>query len=578
MGPHRPRAGLPAALTRAPSLPLALLGALPLIAVLAWNAWVSDDAYITFRVADNLLHGHGLRWNVDERVQAYSNPLWLLVFTPVYAIVGDAWAAALLLGVGCTLAAVVLARRWTPTTAGYLALVAGAMGSKALVDYGTSGLENPLGSLLLVAFVMRAEAVTATTGRAPATRRVASLSALAALLLVHRLDASLLVAPTMLALPWLTARAVSPGGPSAPALRPWLVGGLLGATPLLLWLAFATAYYGDPLPNTAAAKLQSGWQTGDLALQGVRYLLDSLRRDPITLVTVAAGLGATVWRPTRLRLALAAGVALHLLYVVKIGGDFMSGRFLTAPLVLAALLLVQTRPADAGTDASTDAEAADPGRLRLPPVWPRLVWALPLLGVLNPDGPLANPPYAAGRIDLEQAVARYRTPDDHGICDERAFYYPTTALALATQLPRVPDHPWRAVAERARAQAARRPAPTGRVARVHGVMPSVGFAGFFAGPEVHLIDSYALVDPFLAAMPPVRPGQRIGHIERVLPEGYVQSRADDRDLLRDPALHGLYADVELRTRAALTAPGRASAIVRHLLGRGPAHGRGGAAP
>ena len=33
------------------------------------TAWVGDDAYISFRPLDNLLNGHGLRWNVAERVQ-----------------------------------------------------------------------------------------------------------------------------------------------------------------------------------------------------------------------------------------------------------------------------------------------------------------------------------------------------------------------------------------------------------------------------------------------------------------------------------------------------------------------------
>ena len=45
----------------------------------AINAWMSDDAYISFRTIDNLFQGYGLRWNVVERVQAYTNPLWLFV-------------------------------------------------------------------------------------------------------------------------------------------------------------------------------------------------------------------------------------------------------------------------------------------------------------------------------------------------------------------------------------------------------------------------------------------------------------------------------------------------------------------
>ena len=35
------------------------------------RAWVADDAFITGRVIENLVAGHGLRWNTDERVQVF---------------------------------------------------------------------------------------------------------------------------------------------------------------------------------------------------------------------------------------------------------------------------------------------------------------------------------------------------------------------------------------------------------------------------------------------------------------------------------------------------------------------------
>ena len=35
------------------------------------NAWVSDDAYILFRSLDQLLSGHGPRWNPHERVHLH---------------------------------------------------------------------------------------------------------------------------------------------------------------------------------------------------------------------------------------------------------------------------------------------------------------------------------------------------------------------------------------------------------------------------------------------------------------------------------------------------------------------------
>jgi arabinofuranosyltransferase len=49
------------------------------------RAWLCDDAYITFRTVDNFIHGYGLTWNVAERVQAYTHPLWMLLLSGVYA-------------------------------------------------------------------------------------------------------------------------------------------------------------------------------------------------------------------------------------------------------------------------------------------------------------------------------------------------------------------------------------------------------------------------------------------------------------------------------------------------------------
>ena len=33
------------------------------------NAWMGDDAYITYRVVWNFVHGYGLTFNPDERVR-----------------------------------------------------------------------------------------------------------------------------------------------------------------------------------------------------------------------------------------------------------------------------------------------------------------------------------------------------------------------------------------------------------------------------------------------------------------------------------------------------------------------------
>jgi hypothetical protein len=43
------------------------------------RAWTSDDAFISFRYAQNLVEGKGLVYNAGERVEGYSNFLWTLL-------------------------------------------------------------------------------------------------------------------------------------------------------------------------------------------------------------------------------------------------------------------------------------------------------------------------------------------------------------------------------------------------------------------------------------------------------------------------------------------------------------------
>jgi len=43
------------------------------------TSWTSDDAIITFRSLENFLHGYGPVFNIGERVQTFTHPLWFLI-------------------------------------------------------------------------------------------------------------------------------------------------------------------------------------------------------------------------------------------------------------------------------------------------------------------------------------------------------------------------------------------------------------------------------------------------------------------------------------------------------------------
>src|SRR5262245_40579712 len=87
-------------------LPLTLFWLSLFTIVLLRTAWVSDDAYFTFRTIDNAVHGYGLRWNVAERVQAYTHPLWMLLVLPFYAITREAFFTSIVISIALTLVTV----------------------------------------------------------------------------------------------------------------------------------------------------------------------------------------------------------------------------------------------------------------------------------------------------------------------------------------------------------------------------------------------------------------------------------------------------------------------------------------
>ncbi len=76
------------------------------------NAWIGDDAYITFRVVDNFINGYGLRFNPDERVQAYTHPLWMLLLSAAYAVTADLFYTTLTLSYILCVAALAVVLRF----------------------------------------------------------------------------------------------------------------------------------------------------------------------------------------------------------------------------------------------------------------------------------------------------------------------------------------------------------------------------------------------------------------------------------------------------------------------------------
>lgn len=483
------------------------------------TAWVCDDAYITLRTVDNAVHGYGLRWNVAERVQSYTHPLWMLLLTAVYAVTREPYFTTLAVsfvvaGLGVLLLTFGLGRARPIAAIVLLALC----GSRAFVEFSTSGLENPLTHLLLIAFVwllLRPDVAPASAFR---------LCLCGSLIALTRQDAVLLVAPALALVGW---RELRTGGVRA-VLH--MAAGLL---PIVVWEAFSLVYYGFLFPNTAYAKLATGVPRDEAIEQGVRYLLDVADTDPLSAALLGAGLAAGFTARSLPMAALATGMVASCAYIVYVGGDFMSGRFITPALAVSAAILV-ARP------------------------WPRLrAWAMPAVAAIALVAVAS--PTSVFRTDasLGSAGSPSRAISLSGITDERRFYYPFAGLLRQTRDNRVGHHFWIGAA-----RALLDKSPDHKTI----VVPSIGYVGYYLGPDVNIIDPLALSDPLLARLP-ASPRWRIGHFPRRIPPGYEDSVRTGGNALTDPALAEYYDHLRRVTRDPIWSRARWASIVGFATGR-----------
>jgi arabinofuranosyltransferase len=483
--------------------------------VMLRSAWLSDDGLITFRTIDNFVNGHGLRFNLAERVQSYTHPLWLLVLSPVYFITREAFYTPIVFSMLCSGAAVLIALTGSGARAMPVAVVACLVSSKAFVDYTTSGLENPLSFLLIAVWIRLYLERVGRDSREGET----ALLAVASLMFVNRMDSLLLVLPALLAGVLHVAR-------SGQGIRSLLRPLFLGTLPATAWLGFSIVYYGSFVANTAWAKLGTGIDPWALRVQGLFYLGHALRLDPVTPLLIGlalAGVALDARARRHWRLApLALGLLLQLLYVIEIGGDFMMGRFLAVPFFLSVLVLKEL-PAPAWSRAAV-------GTLCIS------------LSLSSPLSPLRSGPDYENRD--EQQVQRNR-----GIADERGFYYLNGGLLS----------PHRHSGLRAES-ACRDEGPT---VLIRGVCGQLGYEGYTACSDAFLTDRCALTDPLLARMPMIDTNQwRVGHYFRRVPRGYRESLESDANQIAYPGIRTLYDDIRIVTRAPLFASGRLSAILR----------------
>jgi len=290
----------------------------------------------------------------------------------------------------------------------------------------------------------------------------------------------------------------------------------LGFLPFVLWELFSLIYYGFLFPNTAYAKLNTGISSLMLIKQGILYILNSISRDPGSLFVVSLGIYASIKSKDWRKISLSLGIVLYLVYVIRIGGDFMAGRFISV-LVLGAIVQI------VNTELFSRNHSI---------VFATVMFVL--IFIATPEPPLL---YNAGDARQETGkMGKY-----NGIEDERRWYYWQTGLLTISMNNPMPSMAWAAEGKEAKER--------GDEVVKRG---PIGVFGFFAGPTVHIVDWYALSDPLLARLPVEDVAHwGIGHFSRYIPRGYLETLESGKNHIADPNLAKYYEKLSIVVRGDL---------------------------
>lgn len=304
------------------------------------SSWfLCDDAFISFRYARHLVEGHGLVFNPGERVEGFTNLLWVLEIAALWCLgLRPEWGAPLLsvaLTLGTLWVVGAAASRLTgshrPRTTAWMAVTLVAT-SQAFAEWSTSGLETRQFTFLVVFGVFALVRAAASSW--------------------WSLVASLLFAAAELTRPeglLVFASAVGCFGVHVLAMRD-VEGRSRRRRCVLVLLPFVvvvvghflwrSAYYGEWLPNTYHAKHVRAWYEA-----GFRYAAAATLELGMWVWLPLAACGLALERRDRLLRMLPFAVVLpHLAYLMHIGGDHFAFRPLdfylplTAPLAAAGLV------------------------------------------------------------------------------------------------------------------------------------------------------------------------------------------------------------------------------------------------
>ena len=318
-----------------------LLAAIALIAL--WHArsydFFCDDAFIALRYAKNLVEHRELTYNLGQRVEGFTSPLWVLLISAVGSLGIPFVLATRMLAAAAGLGTFwALARFWDELEPQAPFLVLGPALALAMsapfAAWIFGGLETPL---FVATFTLTLTLIALSARRRDLRSAfLAGLSTACCILCRPEGGTLAVIGSVVVCLP-------APASPERlwRRLLAWFL-------PLMLVVGgyelFRLRYYGYPLANTFYVKTSGEglWERGVsyLGLAGREFGWPMLAACALSLTGLLISNSRAPARPRVLLFGTGVAAAIHLLYVARVGGDFLDlYRFLT-PLLPAAFCIV----------------------------------------------------------------------------------------------------------------------------------------------------------------------------------------------------------------------------------------------
>jgi arabinofuranosyltransferase len=315
------------------SVELAVLVMLSLLMMVSalWLSFSQDDAFIIYRYASNLLHGHGLVYNSGEWVEGYTCPLWVLILAAIGSVGLNMAVWSQVLGVCLAVATLwalfILSKKMmAEEDPWWVALIAPLIlaSNPSFASFSTSGLETALFAFLL----------TVTTVGFVFSLRHGSFSvwlALGYVLLTMTRPEGLLIFAIAWILGWIHAgRKI---WTRLPSLAAYLLP--IAAVTALRWII-----YGYPFPNPAYSKLILDRQA---LVYGIDYVWRFLVEYGWFGVLLVLALLPVIVKNDSRRMWRYLGILFlaYVIYILFVGGDVLKGLRFFVPILPIWVLLLQ---------------------------------------------------------------------------------------------------------------------------------------------------------------------------------------------------------------------------------------------